>query len=435
MIVPGLLRVTLLGALLAVVSGAGGTARAQAVDTSRKQALQQDIDQAQQQLQARQQQVQDITKALGDIAAELQAKIRQRDAVNKQLSDLRAQQGTLESQLEALQQQRSQTEAKIQDLSNRLDATKQLVRAMLLNLYQQRMARLANTLARSRTLHEFQVNNYYLSQLAKQDVDLINRLDSLVAQMRQAQAQLADQMAALQAKHDALAENASQQEEKRQQLQAVIDDLEQSKEGQLAQKQALLQEQNQIEADLQDLNQQLDGEIARLKQQEAAAREAAARYARDRDKQAKYQHQADEARAKLDALTAPTTPLPTGFVLPLEKGKIVSRFGEGNNSYIAIQATVANAAVHAVQDGKVVAISYLGANFGYMVAVQHGGGLTTVYTNLRKPVVSLFDAVRRGQVLGYLGGGTLSNDLLPFYARTDTGGTSTFIDPAPLFGH
>lgn len=424
----------ILGALLVMPVGLGGAASAQAVDTSRRQALEQNIQQAKRQLQARQQRVEEITNALGDTAAELQAKIRQRDAVNKQLSDLRAKQADLEDQAKALQQQRSQTEAKVKDLSDRLDAAKEQVAAMLRNLYQQRMARLANTLARSRTLHEFQVNNYYLSLLAKQDVDLINRLDGLVAQMQQAQAQLADEMAALQAKQDALAQNASQQEEKRAQLQAVINDLEQTKQGQLAQKQALLQEQNQIEADLQNLNQQLDAEIAKLKKQEAAARAAAARYARDRDKQAQYQHQADEARAKLDALTAPAKPLPTGFVLPLEKGKIVSRFGEGNNSYIAIQAAVPNAAVRSVQDGEVVAISYLGANFGYMVAVRHGGGLTTVYTNLRKPVVALFAGVKQGQVLGYLGGGTLSNDLLPFYARTDTGGTSTFIDPSPLFG-
>jgi len=430
----GPLALALLCALTAAALAIPGGARAQAVDTSRKQALEQGIQQAHQQLSARQQQIQEITKQLGETASQLQAKIRQRDAVNKQLSDLRARQGQLEQQLTGLKHQRSQTEAKIAGLNDQLTALKKRISAMLLNLYQQRMQRLANTLAHSRSLHELQVNNYYLSLLANQDVDLIDQLNTVVGQLRQAQAQLAEQMAAVQAKQDALAQNEADQTQKRQQLQAVINDLEQTKKGQLAQKQALLQEQNQIEADLSNLNQKLAAEVARLKQQEAAARSAAARYARDRDKQLQYQHQADEARARLDALTAPAKPLPTGFVLPLNQGKIVSRFGEGNNSYIAIKAAVPNAAVRSVQDGKVVAISYLGANFGYMVAVQHGGGLTTVYTNLRKPVVNLYDTVTQGQVLGYLGGGTLSNDLLPFYARTDAGGKSAFIDPAPLFG-
>ena len=296
------------------------------------------------------------------------------------------------------------------------------------------MARYANTLARSRTLHQFQVNNYYLSLLSKQDVDVIRQLDDVLGQLKDAQSQLADQMAALKAKQAELAQNAADREAKRKQLEAVIADLEKTKQGQLAQKQALLQEQNQIETNLQDLNQKLDAEVARLKKQEAEARAAAASYARDRSKQLKYQQQADAARARLDALTAPQKPLSTGFVLPLDHGKIVSKFGEGNNSYIAIKAAVPNAAVRSVQAGKVVAISYLGANFGYMVAVQHAGGLTTVYTNLRTPVVKLYDTLKQGQVLGYLGGGTLSNDLLPFYARTDKGGTSAFIDPAPLFG-
>ncbi len=427
-------RVLLLFLLVGAVLATPTPARAQSVDSSKKRTLESDIQQAQSLLDARKQEIQDITAKLGATAQELQAKIRQRDAVNKELEDLRAQQADLQDQLATLEDQRANTEAKIAGLNQQLDTLKERIKALLLNLYQQRVARYANSLAKSRTLHQFQVNNYYLSLLSKQDVDVINRLDSVLGQLKDAQSQLVEQMAALKAKEAEVAQNAADREAKRKQLEAVIADLQKSKEGQLAQQQALLQEQNQIAANVQNLNQQLDAEIARLKKQEQEARAAAAGYARDRAKQLKYQQQADAARARLDALTAPSNSLPTGFVLPLDKGKIVSRFGEGNNSYIAIKAAVPNAAVRSVQAGKVVAISYLGANFGYMVAVQHGGGLTTVYTNLRTPVVTLYDSVDQGQVLGYLGGGTLSNDLLPFYARTDKGGTSAFINPAPLFG-
>ncbi len=430
MLVRALLLLMALGGALAALP----SAHAQALSSAKKQALESDIQHANDQLKARQRQIAAITKELGNTAAELQAKVRQRDAVNKELNDLLAQQAKLESQLSALEAQRSKTEARIKGLSGQLDALKGRVKALFLDLYQQRVARYANSLAHSKTLHQFQVNNYYLSLLTKQDVDVIDQLNTVLTQLQQAQTQLAGEMASLNAKKAEIDKNASDREAARKRLEAVIADLQKTKDGQLAQKQALLQEQNQIEADLKDLGQQLQAEIARLKKQEEQARAAAARYARNRDKQLQYQHQADEARARLDALTAPEKPLPTGFVMPLDHGKIVSKFGEGNNSYIAIKAPVPNAAVRSVQAGKVVAISYLGANFGYMVAVLHGGGLTTVYTNLRKPVVNLYDSVKRGQVLGYLGGGTLSNDLLPFYARTDKGGTSAFINPAPLFG-
>lgn len=430
MLVRALLLLVALGGAVAALP----SAHAQAVSSAKKQALESDIQHANDQLKARQRQVAAITKELGNTAAELQAKVRQRDAVNKQLNDLEAQAAKLKGQLASLQAQRTKTEARIKDLSGQLDALKGRVKALFLELYQQRVARYANSLAHSKTLHQFQVNNYYLSLLTKQDVAVIDQLDTVLTQLQQAQSQLADEMASLNAKKAEIDKNTRDREAARKRLEAVIADLQKTKDGQLAQKQALLQEQNQIEADLKDLGQQLQAEIARLKKQEEQARAAAARYARNRDKQLQYQHQADEARARLDALTAPEKPLPTGFVMPLDHGKIVSKFGEGNNSYIAIKAPVPNAAVRSVQAGKVVAISYLGANFGYMVAVLHGGGLTTVYTNLRKPVVNLYDSVKRGQVLGYLGGGTLSNDLLPFYARTDKGGTSAFINPAPLFG-
>ncbi|MEJ2287400.1 MAG: hypothetical protein P8Y02_01945, partial [Deinococcales bacterium] len=195
-----LLALTLLGALLV------GWGQGQAVDSSTKKSLESDIQQAQQQLQARKKEIQDITQKLGDTAQQLQAKIRQRDAVNKELSDLQAQQAKLQDQLSALEKKRAATEAKINDLNTKLDALKQRVKALLLNLYQQRDERYANSQARSRTLHQFQVNSDYLSLLSKQDVDVINQLDSVLAQLKTAQSQLADQMAALKAKQDEIAQ-------------------------------------------------------------------------------------------------------------------------------------------------------------------------------------------------------------------------------------
>jgi septal ring factor EnvC (AmiA/AmiB activator) len=412
----------------------GLPAGGQAVDTSRRQALEADITRYQQQLDARQAEIDRITKELGDTAADLKAKVAERDRVSQELNDLRAQQATLQDELASLEQQRDQTEARIDDLNGRLDALKDRIRALLLNLYKQRATRFASTLARSQTFHDFQVDQHYLSLLADQDVAVVTQLDTLLADLRTAQQQLAEELAALQAKQQELEANASAREARRAELESVIQDLEATRKGQLAQKQSLLEEQNKLNQQLGNLNQQLEAEINRLRQAEAEARSAAERYAQDREQQLRYQQQADQARARLDALTAPT-PLSTGFIMPLEQGTIVSRFGEGNNSYIAIRASVGNAAVRAAQAGKVVAITYLGANFGYMAAVQHGGGLTTVYTNLRKPVVEVFDTVEQGTVLGYLGGGTLSDDLLPFYARSETAsGKSVFVDPTPLLG-
>ena len=434
----GTLRVVRVALVVLLVAGGPGRAplRAQAVDTSNRQALESDVQRYQDLLAARRQEIDDIEAALGSTATELKAKIAERDKVARELDDLRAQERELEGQLAELQDQRTATEARIDALDGRLEDLKVRIRALLLNLYEQHGTRFAGALSRSTSFHEFQLNQYFLSLLARQDVAVVNDLSDLLGQLKEEQARLAQELAAVQAKQQEIDANAAAREATRKQLEGVIADLQATQKGQLAQKQSLLSEQDKLETSLGNVRQQLQDEIARLKRVEEQARADAARYAEDREKQLALQRQADQARSRLDALTAPATPLATGFVMPLDHGKIVSRFGESNNSFVAIEAPVDNAAVRAAQDGKVVAISYLGANFGYMVAVQHGGGLTTVYANLRQPVVSLFDPVAQGDVLGYLGGGTLTHsDVLPFYARSDNGsGNGVFVDPAPLLG-
>ena len=62
--------------------------------------------------------------------------------------------------------------------------------------------------------------------------------------------------------------------------------------------------------------------------------------------------------------------------------------------------------------------------------------MTSVYVNLRPPVVDELQVVAQGQLLGYLGGGTLvHNDTLHFYMRRTAGnGDYTYVDPAPMLG-
>ena len=91
--------------------------------------------------------------------------------------------------------------------------------------------------------------------------------------------------------------------------------------------------------------------------------------------------------------------------------------------------------MYAVQGGVVIAAQSIGANDGWMVAIRHDAELATVYTNLREPPLQVGDRVQRGQVIGYLGGGTLPPpDVLRLYARLNQGGREAFVDPLPLLG-
>jgi murein DD-endopeptidase MepM/ murein hydrolase activator NlpD len=170
--------------------------------------------------------------------------------------------------------------------------------------------------------------------------------------------------------------------------------------------------------------------------EERRLRQQAETFVNDRSRQATLTAEADATRARIDNLTAPSPAPAAGYVSPLDQSVLVTRFGEGNNSFVSLRASTAGAAVRAVQAGVVISVAPIGANDGYLVAVRHNPTTTTVYTNLRPPVVATGDAVNAGTVLGYLGGGTLiPPDVLRFYVRrSDAGGNAVFVDPGPVLG-
>lgn len=400
-----------------------------------RQALERDIRQFQDLLDQRAAELQQIEAELGRTAEALQDRIAERDRVSAELADRRREREQIVAQIAGLEAERAATETRIADLQDRLAQLESRVQELLVNLYKQRGRRLGAGLSGSDSFFELRVRNHYLGLLAEQDAAVIRELDRLLTDLALERQRLADQVAALQAAEQDLATAEQELAATRERLDRIVAELDATREGQLAQRAALLEEQTRIESSLGDLSTQLDAELARLRDQEAAARAEAERYAQDRERRLAAEREADRARSRIDALTEPLAPLSTGFIRPVDDGRLVSRFGEGNNSYLAIQAPVPNAAVRAVQTGRVAALTYLGANFGYMVALQHDQDLLSIYVNLRQPLVELFDTVDQGTVLGYLGGGTLApNDILQFYARRESAAGSPFVDPAPLLG-
>jgi len=321
------------------------------------------------------------------------------------------------------------------DLDERLGELRLRVGELLVGLYKQQGNRMGSLLAESRSFHDLRVRNYYVGLLSQQDAAVIGELDSLLYALEMERQSLEQQRGELSAAEVELAAVEAELSATAARLETIVVELNATREGQLALQQDLISEQNRIEESLGGLGSQLAAEIERLRQVEAENRAAAARYAQDRERQQAAQRMADLARDQLEALTQPLAPLDTGFVRPLDGGELVSRFGEGNNSFITIRAPVSNAAVQSVGPGRIAAIEYLGANLGYMVAVEHEGELMSVYVNLRPPLVEIHQLVAQGELLGYLGGGTLMrNDVLQFYARREAAGVAPYVDPAPLLG-
>jgi murein DD-endopeptidase MepM/ murein hydrolase activator NlpD len=122
--------------------------------------------------------------------------------------------------------------------------------------------------------------------------------------------------------------------------------------------------------------------------------------------------------------------------MPLNGGRILTAYGHNNNSFVAIQAPVPNAAVWSAGAGVVADASFTGVNDGHMVIVRHSPIFFTVYTNLREPEVTAGQRIAQGQRLGFLGGSSLqSNDLLKLFVRIeDPQRGGAFVDPVLELG-
>ncbi len=420
-------------ALLALAPPALGLAQ---VDRSEQLRLQGAIDDGQRLLLERQAEIESITRELGALDASLRDQIRERDRVADRLRDLRRQRDELTADVARLEQERDLAQARLAALEADLTLMEERVRGLLVNLHRNRSGQVAGVLARADSFHDLRVKQHYVGLLAQQDVAVVRDLDDLLQAVARERADLEASIASLSARRDELAATVTQLEGTQVQLATLIAELESTQAGRQAQQRALLQEQDALEAELRRLDQALLQEIARLEAEERRLRQQAQEFVSDRARSEDLTRQADEARARIDNLTAPTPSPAAGYVSPLDDAVVTSRFGEQNNSFVSLRAGSEGAAVRSVRGGVVISVASGGVNVGYMVAVRHDDVVTTVYTNLQPPVVAVGDAVTAGQVVGYLGGSTfVPPDVLRFYVRnTNAAGTAVFVDPASVLG-
>lgn len=403
------------------------------VDTGRREALEAEIERYQQVLESRNHEAAQIEQELAATSGALRRRLAERDDVSEQLSRLNTERARLEREIADLDSQLAATEESMEMLLGDLEELKRRIRALLVNLHRQRTGRFARILSQSETFHELQVKNHYLSLLSEQDANLMAELDDTLRRLEETQARLSSQLADREAAERALVANLASLEEKNAQLAAIIAELESTRAGQLAQRQSLIEAQEQLERTLGELDRKLDDEIARLREEEERLRRQAAQaYLEERQR---LLDRADEVGQRIENLTGTFAAAPSGYVYPLADHTVLSRYGQDNNSFMALRAPSPNAPVVAVQDGVVRATTYLGANDGFMVRVDHSNRLSTVYTNLRPPRVQLGERVVQGQVLGFLGGSTLvAADTLKLWVQVTENGRSSFVDPAGALG-
>ena len=143
---------------------------------------------------------------------------------------------------------------------------------LIVSLHKRRSGRYAGALARSESLFELRVRNHYLARLADQDVTLLETFERTTADLNRARAERAERVRALAAQAAELEANQQELTAAQTALEGVIATLSETRAGQLAQQQALLQEQNSVEGELSASRGALAAELERLRE---GARQAA----------------------------------------------------------------------------------------------------------------------------------------------------------------
>ena len=123
----------------------------------------------------------------------------------------------------------------------------------------------------------------------------------------------------------------------------------------------------------------------------------------------------------------------SGFIFPLPKGsgwKVSAYWGDGRN-HKAIDLCVSYGTnIYAVAAGTVTYAGYK-SDYGYLVVIDHGNGLSTAYAHASTLGVSTGDRVSAGETIALVGStGYSTGNHLHFEVRKN----GTRIDPAPYIG-
>jgi len=318
-------------------------------------------------------------------------------ATDRALSQLAREIRKLNARIEALKREIARLEQALKAKSRALAARKSEL-ARLLDLLWRTRASGALPVVRATSFTELAVKNRWLAALGSAELELVQSVkreaEELASLKRQREALLNELQRAL-------AERRKKEQalkSKKRRYQTMLAELSRHKKARALKL-----------AELRRAQAALDAEIERLKK---AIEE--------------------ERRARERAREVPKE-LVGRLLFPIAGGKIIKRYGEDGNNFEWIKAPRPGAPVRAAAEGRVFAVVYYG-NVGWAVMIQHSERLFTQYVNLQPPPVETGDRVEQGEIIGYLGGGTLIKpDVLWFRVAIWKNNRFYYVDPDPYF--
>jgi len=341
-----------------------------------------------------------IKRELAALDAKSRALLKALQKLERELAALEAERRRLTLAVHQLEQDVAELKKKEAAARARLDAYETRLRALMLRLWYQQIAHRL-PLVRAANFTELTLKTRWVAALSQADLNLVRaaeaeaeRLNAARTALEKKQRTLVEKRRALEAKRRAVAGKRAQIA----QTLRALDKQKKAKTVRLAQLQ-----QNQAE---------LDEKLKKLKAELERRRAEAARQAR---------------------LSTVPKALVGRIMFPVPGGRIIHPYGKNGQNFEWIQAPKPASPVLAAADGQVFAVLFYG-NIGWTVMLQHSDQLFTQYVNLQAPVVQTGDRVEQGEVIGYLGGGTLiAPDVLWFRVAIWKKGRFYYVNPEDYY--
>jgi len=366
--------------------------------------------------------LQDQKKQVEDKSSSVSSSIDKKDA---QISDISGQQADLATQMRQIESQIASTDNKIGEKQVQISNTQKQISALQNSIAQltkriQERDQLLKQRARAMQTNGGSVNYLDVILDSESISDLIDRL-SAVSTLVNADKDIIDQQKKDQ---DALVKQEAEVEKKLKDLQGMVSELQTLKANlnqQQAKKAEILKQLGEKKTELESQKVSLEEEKTNLAAQKSAiakaiklekdriAREAAERAAAEKEAQQHSQNSGGGSSANSGG-SAGTPSVTSGTFMRPAVGRVTSEYGyrsmdaDGFHSGIDI-AQGGLVPIVAAGDG-VVSRSYLSSSYGNCVMITHvvnGNVYTTVYAHMRSRLVSDYQTVHKGQVIGYMG--------------------------------
>lgn len=427
-----LLGALLVLALLPVAPGQGLRDLQQSLEDARRLEQQQTARAAQ------------LQSELGQLGAQESRLTRELAQLGDRLDRLEGERGEVRRRIIETQDRLAAIERDIARLETTIERQKLEVQALIVQLGRERGQRYVRLLARAESIYDVIIKARYLNEIAGQDLGVIQELQANVLALEATRTAQIDLIASLNDFQRQLVAKTDEVQAGRRAANASLAELRRTQQGRQAVLLQTVQARQRTSTQVGDLVAQVVAERARLAEEARLAREREAerrreeqrRIARERDQQERArlareeQSRAERANANLPAM--PILPAAVGRLsFPVPAGVILQDYGAFGQNFQVIRGPQAGAAVVAAAGGVVMVATFIQANTGYTVAIQHTPTVYTVYSNLQDPAVTTGASVSRGQLVGWVGGGTLIEpDVLQFQVGVVTASNELlYVDP------